>query len=189
MKECRISSRNQRCPVCHLPAGQRAGPAQLPGGCSTQATLFSHHPPGSTEKDIEAKTHLGTYPDNWGRRWGTSVWPLPRPHADFPLLGFPWKPSRWVLVEHHISLHQWNRQILKDVSLYIESGQIMCILGSSGKLGMEYSNSQRGFRKGFCLIWTPHHTEETDISCSKKATGLILEWNLMTCLTVNGTWY
>ncbi|XP_019604189.2 ATP-binding cassette sub-family G member 5 isoform X1 [Rhinolophus sinicus] len=27
---------------------------------------------------------------------------------------------------------QWNRQILKDVSLYIESGQIMCILGSSG---------------------------------------------------------
>ncbi|XP_011359646.1 ATP-binding cassette sub-family G member 5 [Pteropus vampyrus] len=31
--------------------------------------------------------------------------------------------SRW---------HQWNRQILKDVSLYVESGQIMCILGSSG---------------------------------------------------------
>ncbi|XP_007942571.1 ATP-binding cassette sub-family G member 5 [Orycteropus afer afer] len=28
--------------------------------------------------------------------------------------------------------HTWNRQILKDVSLYIESGQIMCILGSSG---------------------------------------------------------
>ncbi|XP_004400221.1 PREDICTED: ATP-binding cassette sub-family G member 5 [Odobenus rosmarus divergens] len=27
---------------------------------------------------------------------------------------------------------QWDRQILKDVSLYIESGQIMCILGSSG---------------------------------------------------------
>ncbi|KAI5948337.1 ATP-binding cassette sub-family G member 5 [Manis javanica] len=27
---------------------------------------------------------------------------------------------------------QWNRQILKDVSLYVESGQIMCILGSSG---------------------------------------------------------
>ncbi|XP_006839470.1 PREDICTED: ATP-binding cassette sub-family G member 5 [Chrysochloris asiatica] len=27
---------------------------------------------------------------------------------------------------------RWNRQILKDVSLYIESGQIMCILGSSG---------------------------------------------------------
>ncbi|ELW47295.1 ATP-binding cassette sub-family G member 5 [Tupaia chinensis] len=27
---------------------------------------------------------------------------------------------------------QWSRQILKDVSLYIESGQIMCILGSSG---------------------------------------------------------
>ncbi|XP_050608910.1 ATP-binding cassette sub-family G member 5 isoform X2 [Macaca thibetana thibetana] len=27
---------------------------------------------------------------------------------------------------------QWTRQILKDVSLYMESGQIMCILGSSG---------------------------------------------------------
>ncbi|XP_058540250.1 ATP-binding cassette sub-family G member 5 isoform X2 [Neofelis nebulosa] len=27
---------------------------------------------------------------------------------------------------------QWDRQILKDVSLYIESGQILCILGSSG---------------------------------------------------------
>ncbi|XP_032095330.1 ATP-binding cassette sub-family G member 5 isoform X2 [Sapajus apella] len=27
---------------------------------------------------------------------------------------------------------QWTRQILKDVSLYVESGQIMCILGSSG---------------------------------------------------------
>ncbi|XP_041487190.1 ATP-binding cassette sub-family G member 5 [Microtus oregoni] len=27
---------------------------------------------------------------------------------------------------------RWNRQILKDVSLYIESGQMMCILGSSG---------------------------------------------------------
>ncbi|XP_006778709.1 PREDICTED: ATP-binding cassette sub-family G member 5 [Myotis davidii] len=27
---------------------------------------------------------------------------------------------------------RWNRQILKDVSLYVESGQIMCILGSSG---------------------------------------------------------
>ncbi|XP_006882381.1 PREDICTED: ATP-binding cassette sub-family G member 5 [Elephantulus edwardii] len=27
---------------------------------------------------------------------------------------------------------QWSRQILKDISLYIESGQIMCILGSSG---------------------------------------------------------
>ncbi|XP_075392158.1 ATP-binding cassette sub-family G member 5 [Tenrec ecaudatus] len=27
---------------------------------------------------------------------------------------------------------QWDRQILKDVSLYIESGQMMCILGSSG---------------------------------------------------------
>ncbi|XP_008590328.1 PREDICTED: ATP-binding cassette sub-family G member 5 [Galeopterus variegatus] len=27
---------------------------------------------------------------------------------------------------------RWNRQILKDISLYIESGQIMCILGSSG---------------------------------------------------------
>uniref|UniRef100_A0A8C6MUJ2 ATP-binding cassette sub-family G member 5 n=1 Tax=Mus spicilegus TaxID=10103 RepID=A0A8C6MUJ2_MUSSI len=27
---------------------------------------------------------------------------------------------------------KWDRQILKDVSLYIESGQIMCILGSSG---------------------------------------------------------
>ncbi|XP_003496268.1 ATP-binding cassette sub-family G member 5 [Cricetulus griseus] len=27
---------------------------------------------------------------------------------------------------------RWDRQILKDVSLYLESGQIMCILGSSG---------------------------------------------------------
>nr|XP_044993747.1 ATP-binding cassette sub-family G member 5 [Jaculus jaculus] len=27
---------------------------------------------------------------------------------------------------------RWNRQILKDVSLYMESGQVMCILGSSG---------------------------------------------------------
>ncbi|XP_037017972.2 ATP-binding cassette sub-family G member 5 [Artibeus jamaicensis] len=27
---------------------------------------------------------------------------------------------------------RWNRQILKDVSLYVESGQILCILGSSG---------------------------------------------------------
>ncbi|XP_034370269.1 ATP-binding cassette sub-family G member 5 [Arvicanthis niloticus] len=27
---------------------------------------------------------------------------------------------------------KWDRQILKDVSLYMESGQIMCILGSSG---------------------------------------------------------
>ncbi|XP_028748444.1 ATP-binding cassette sub-family G member 5 [Peromyscus leucopus] len=27
---------------------------------------------------------------------------------------------------------RWERQILKDVSLYMESGQIMCILGSSG---------------------------------------------------------
>ncbi|XP_016059571.1 PREDICTED: ATP-binding cassette sub-family G member 5 [Miniopterus natalensis] len=27
---------------------------------------------------------------------------------------------------------RWKRQILKDVSLYVESGQIMCILGSSG---------------------------------------------------------
>ncbi|XP_047638123.1 ATP-binding cassette sub-family G member 5 isoform X1 [Phacochoerus africanus] len=27
---------------------------------------------------------------------------------------------------------KWTRQILKDISLYIESGQIMCILGSSG---------------------------------------------------------
>ncbi|XP_010609812.1 ATP-binding cassette sub-family G member 5 [Fukomys damarensis] len=27
---------------------------------------------------------------------------------------------------------RWNRQILKDISLYVESGQIMCILGSSG---------------------------------------------------------
>lgn len=27
---------------------------------------------------------------------------------------------------------RWDRQILKDVSLYIESGQMMCILGSSG---------------------------------------------------------
>ncbi|XP_004369568.1 LOW QUALITY PROTEIN: ATP-binding cassette sub-family G member 5 [Trichechus manatus latirostris] len=27
---------------------------------------------------------------------------------------------------------QWNRQILKDVSLYVESEQIMCIMGSSG---------------------------------------------------------
>ncbi|XP_055475014.1 ATP-binding cassette sub-family G member 5 [Psammomys obesus] len=27
---------------------------------------------------------------------------------------------------------RWDRQILKDVSLYVESGQIMCILGSSG---------------------------------------------------------
>uniref|UniRef100_G1SNM6 ATP binding cassette subfamily G member 5 n=1 Tax=Oryctolagus cuniculus TaxID=9986 RepID=G1SNM6_RABIT len=30
---------------------------------------------------------------------------------------------------------RWNRQILKDVSLYVESGQILCILGSSGKRG------------------------------------------------------
>ncbi|EDM02694.1 ATP-binding cassette, sub-family G (WHITE), member 5, isoform CRA_a [Rattus norvegicus] len=27
---------------------------------------------------------------------------------------------------------KWDRKILKDVSLYIESGQTMCILGSSG---------------------------------------------------------
>ncbi|XP_014689060.1 ATP-binding cassette sub-family G member 5 [Equus asinus] len=27
---------------------------------------------------------------------------------------------------------RWNKQILKDVSLYVESGQLMCILGSSG---------------------------------------------------------
>ncbi|XP_004627790.1 ATP-binding cassette sub-family G member 5 [Octodon degus] len=27
---------------------------------------------------------------------------------------------------------RWDRQILKDISLYVESGQIMCILGSSG---------------------------------------------------------
>ncbi|TKC47423.1 hypothetical protein EI555_009456, partial [Monodon monoceros] len=27
---------------------------------------------------------------------------------------------------------KWTRQLLKDVSLYVESGQIMCILGSSG---------------------------------------------------------
>ncbi|KAM6221145.1 ATP-binding cassette sub-family G member 5 [Rhynchocyon petersi] len=27
---------------------------------------------------------------------------------------------------------RWNRQILKDISLYVESGQILCILGSSG---------------------------------------------------------
>ncbi|XP_059262197.1 ATP-binding cassette sub-family G member 5 isoform X2 [Mustela nigripes] len=27
---------------------------------------------------------------------------------------------------------RWDRQILKDVSLYVESGQILCILGSSG---------------------------------------------------------
>nr|XP_048272290.1 ATP-binding cassette sub-family G member 5 [Myodes glareolus] len=27
---------------------------------------------------------------------------------------------------------RWDRQILKDISLYIESGQMMCILGSSG---------------------------------------------------------
>ncbi|EHA97796.1 ATP-binding cassette sub-family G member 5 [Heterocephalus glaber] len=31
--------------------------------------------------------------------------------------------SRW---------QQWNRQILKDVSFFVESGEIMCILGSSG---------------------------------------------------------
>lgn len=68
--------------------------------------------------------------------------PFQDPTLTFPSWGFLeshrfgswWNiASRW---------HQWNRQILKDVSLYIESGQIMCILGSSGKLGMEYSNSQ-----------------------------------------------
>ncbi|XP_033031744.1 ATP-binding cassette sub-family G member 5 isoform X2 [Trachypithecus francoisi] len=43
-------------------------------------------------------------------------------------------------VSHHVKpwwditscQQQWTRQILKDVSLYVESGQIMCILGSSG---------------------------------------------------------
>lgn len=33
---------------------------------------------------------------------------------------------------------KWTRQILKDISLYIESGQIMCILGSSGKPGKAF---------------------------------------------------
>ncbi|KAB0363234.1 hypothetical protein FD754_007390 [Muntiacus muntjak] len=43
-------------------------------------------------------------------------------------------------VSHHVGpwwdiasrRQKWTRQILKNVSLYIESGQIMCILGSSG---------------------------------------------------------
>lgn len=43
-------------------------------------------------------------------------------------------------VSHHVGpwwdiasrRQKWTRQILKDVSLYVESGQIMCILGSSG---------------------------------------------------------
>ncbi|KAM6180341.1 ATP-binding cassette sub-family G member 5 [Erethizon dorsatum] len=37
----------------------------------------------------------------------------------------PW----WDIASHQ---QRWNRQILKDISLYVESGQIMCILGSSG---------------------------------------------------------
>ncbi|XP_008821310.1 ATP-binding cassette sub-family G member 5 [Nannospalax galili] len=37
----------------------------------------------------------------------------------------PW----WDIKSHR---QRWERQILKDVSLYLESGQIMCILGSSG---------------------------------------------------------
>ncbi|XP_006186863.1 ATP-binding cassette sub-family G member 5 isoform X1 [Camelus ferus] len=37
----------------------------------------------------------------------------------------PW----WDIASHQ---QKWTRQILKDVSLYVESGQIMCILGSSG---------------------------------------------------------
>ncbi|XP_003787925.1 ATP-binding cassette sub-family G member 5 [Otolemur garnettii] len=48
---------------------------------------------------------------------------------------------------------QRNRQILKDVSLYVESGQIMCILGSSGsgKTTLLDAMSGRLRRKGTLL--------------------------------------
>ncbi|XP_004582962.4 ATP-binding cassette sub-family G member 5 [Ochotona princeps] len=48
---------------------------------------------------------------------------------------------------------QWNRQILKDVSLYVESGQILCILGSSGsgKTTLLDAMSGRLRRKGTLL--------------------------------------
>ncbi|XP_053445496.1 ATP-binding cassette sub-family G member 5 isoform X1 [Nycticebus coucang] len=48
---------------------------------------------------------------------------------------------------------QRNRQILKDVSLYVESGQIMCILGSSGsgKTTLLDAMSGRLRRKGTFL--------------------------------------
>ncbi|XP_048971446.1 ATP-binding cassette sub-family G member 5 isoform X2 [Canis lupus baileyi] len=48
---------------------------------------------------------------------------------------------------------QWDRQILKDVSLYVESGQIMCILGSSGsgKTTLLDAMSGRLRRKGTFL--------------------------------------
>lgn len=39
----------------------------------------------------------------------------------------PW----WNVPLYH---KKWTRQILKDVSFHIESGQIMGILGNSGKL-------------------------------------------------------
>ncbi|XP_036922473.1 ATP-binding cassette sub-family G member 5 [Sturnira hondurensis] len=48
---------------------------------------------------------------------------------------------------------RWNRQILQDISLYVESGQIMCILGSSGSGKTTLLNAMSGRlrRKGTLL--------------------------------------
>lgn len=93
--------------------------------------------PARVYRGPRSKTHLGLCPEttgvgNWNQCWGAKVWD---PTHLFPFGGFlyshrvgPW----WDVTSCQ---QQWNRQILKDVSLYVESGQIMCILGSSGKPG------------------------------------------------------
>lgn len=50
----------------------------------------------------------------------------------------------------NFSLHckKWTRQILKDVSFHIESGQIMGILGNSGKLSQYFKRNKIGVNAG-----------------------------------------
>lgn len=50
----------------------------------------------------------------------------------------PW----WNVSFYH---KKWTRQILKDVSFHIESGQIMGILGNSGKLFQYFKRVRSNF--------------------------------------------
>lgn len=122
--------------------------------------IFGRCLPGSTEEDTEAKAHLGTCPEttgvgqSWHQCWGTRG-PLPRPQSAFLLLGFlsshragPW----WDLASCR---QRWTRHVLKDVSLYVESGQTLCILGSSGKLEKGSTTFSEAAERPQGLVRTP----------------------------------